>query len=334
MGDVARLAGVSQQTVSRVANARDYVSGQTRERVLAAMRELSFRPNPAAQALVTGRSRTLGVVTIDTAAFGPASVLLGLERAARTRGYYVSVARLEAFDADALLLAVEQLQRQSVEGIVLNAGQEEITRRLGSLPVNVPVVAVEDTTEAAVPVVAVDQFAGAFAATRLLLELGHRSVSHLAGPQDWLASRRRLDGHRAALEAAGAEPSPPLFGDWSARSGYELGRRLAEDRDVTAIFAANDEMALGVMRAMVEAGRDVPRQVSVIGFDDVPYASYLTPPLTTVRQDFDEVGRQSLRLLLNAIQGVDESPARATITPELVVRESTAAAERGRVTRA
>jgi DNA-binding LacI/PurR family transcriptional regulator len=117
-----------------------------------------------------------------------------------------------------------------------------------------------------------------------------------------------------------------VYGDWGVRSGYEFGRDLARDRDVTAVFVANDEMALGVLRAMREAGREVPRHVSVIGFDDIPYARYLTPPLTTVRQDFDEIGRRSLHLLLNAIQGVDDSSARATITPELVVRESTAAA--------
>ena len=125
------------------------------------------------------------------------------------------------------------------------------------------------------------------------------------------------------LESAEVPVAPPLFGDWSVRSGYELGRRLAQDRDVTAIFAANDEMALGVMRAMFEAGREVPRDVSIIGFDDVPFARYLTPPLTTVRQDFEEIGQRSVDLLLDAIRGVDDSRVRAAITPELVVRDST-----------
>jgi DNA-binding LacI/PurR family transcriptional regulator len=326
MGDVARLAGVSQQTVSRVVNAREYVGAETRERVRAAMRELNFRPNPAAQALVTGRSRTLGVVSIDTADFGPASVLLGLERAARAHGYFVSVARLSSFDRESLVGALEHLQRQSVEGILLNAGQEAIARELEHLRVNVPLVAVEDAPQVGVPVVAVDQVGGAAAATRLLLGLGHRTVSHIAGPWDWSPARRRAEGWRAALESAELPVAPPLFGDWSIRSGYELGRRLARDPDVTAIFAANDEMALGVMRAMVEAGRELPRDVSIIGFDDVPFARYLTPPLTTIRQDFDEIARRSLQLLLNAIHGVGDPHARADVTPELVVRESTARA--------
>jgi DNA-binding LacI/PurR family transcriptional regulator len=324
MGDVAKLAGVSQQTVSRVVNGREYVGGDTRERVLTAMRELNYRPNRAAQALVTGRSKTLGVISIDTAAFGPASVLLALERAAHAQGYFVSIARLASLDRGSLFHALEQLQRQSVEGILVNAGQDGITHELDRRLIDVPLVAVEDTPEAMVPIVAVDQAAGAAAATRLLLDLGHREVSHVAGPSDWSSARSRVDGWRAALESAEVPVAPPLFGDWSVRSGYELGGRLAQDRQVTAIFVANDEMALGVMRAMFEAGREVPREVSIVGFDDVPFARYLTPPLTTVRQDFEEIGERSVHLLLNAIRGVDDSRVRAAITPQLVVRDSTA----------
>ncbi len=323
MGDVAKLAGVSPQTVSRVVNAREYVGGDTRERVLMAMRELSYRPNRAAQALVTGRSNTLGVISIDTAAFGPSSVLLGLERAARAQGYFVSIARLATLDRASLLQALDQLQRQRVEGILLNAGQDGITHALDRRVMDVPLVAVEDTMEAMVPIVAVDQVAGAVAATRLLLDLGHRNVAHIAGPRDWSSARRRMEGWRAVLESAEVPVPPPLFGDWSVRSGYELGGLLAQDRDVTAIFAANDEMALGVVRAMFEAGREVPGDVSIVGFDDVPYARYLTPPLTTVRQDFEEIGQRSVHLLLNAIHGIEDSRVRAAITPELVVRDST-----------
>jgi DNA-binding LacI/PurR family transcriptional regulator len=156
-----------------------------------------------------------------------------------------------------------------------------------------------------------------------LLDLGHRSVAHVAGPGDWPSARRRIEGWRTTLEAAAVPVPPPLSGDWSVASGYELGRRLAEDRDVTAIFAANDEMALGAMRAMFEAGREVPRDVSIIGFDDVPFARYLTPSLTTVRQDFKEIGERSVDVLLEAIRGADDSGVGAAITLELVVREST-----------
>jgi DNA-binding LacI/PurR family transcriptional regulator len=321
MGDVARLAGVSQQTVSRVVNANDYVGVATRERVRAAMRKLNYRPNPAAQALVTGRSRTLGVISLESAAYGPSSLQLGVERAAHAHGYFVSVARLAAFDRGSLLAALDQLQRQGVDGILVNAGHEEVTRRLTHLPLDVPLIAIEDLPDAGAPVVFVDQRAGTDAAVRLLLDLGHESVAHLAGPREWAAARRRLEGWRDALGDRSA--LDPLHGDWSAGSGFELGRRLARDPTVTAVFAANDEMALGAMRAMLEAGRSVPRDVSIVGFDDVPFARYLTPPLTTVRQDLDETGRRAVRRLLDDIEGVDEGVVRAALAPELIVREST-----------
>jgi DNA-binding LacI/PurR family transcriptional regulator len=327
MGDVAKLARVSPQTVSRVVNAREYVGGDTRERVLTAIRELNYRPNQAAQALVTGRSRTLGVISIDSVAYGPSSVLLGLERAARTHGYFVSVARLASLDRASMIQALEQLQRQGVDGILVNVGRDGIASELDRRLTDVPIVAVEDTPEARVPIVAVDQVAASAAATRLLLDLGHRSVAHVAGPGDWPSARRRIEGWRTTLEAAAVPVPPPLSGDWSVASGYELGRRLAEDRDVTAIFAANDEMALGAMRAMFEAGREVPRDVSIIGFDDVPFARYLTPSLTTVRQDFKEIGERSVDMLLEAIRGADDGGVGAALTLELVVRESTGRSE-------
>jgi DNA-binding LacI/PurR family transcriptional regulator len=328
MADVAGLAGVSPQTVSRVVNDSGYVGRVTRERVLAAMRELSYRPNSAARALVTGRSNTLGVVSIDTTLFGPASILLGVERAAHAHGYFVSIASLESLDGADVVNAVERLERQNVEGILINAGQGGIAHELGGVTTSVPIVALEEEASSTIPIVAVDQFTGAVAATRLLLDLGHSTVWHIAGPADWDSGRRRLDGWRTTLQDAGVAPPPPLFGDWSPGAGYELGRQLAADPDVTAIFVANDQMALGVLRALHLAGREVPRDISVIGFDDIPEARYLTPPLTTVRQDFDEVGRQSLLLLLQAIDPDAEASPRVTVTPELIVRESTGSAPR------
>jgi DNA-binding LacI/PurR family transcriptional regulator len=187
-------------------------------------------------------------------------------------------------------------------------------------------VAVEAGPEDVIPVVAVDQFAGAVSATQHLLDLGHGNVWHISGPADWLESRERVDGWRATLRDAGIEAPPPLPGDWSARAGYDHGRRLSADSQVTAIFAANDQMALGVLRAMNEAGRPIPGAVSVVGFDDIPEAPYFTPPLTTVRQDFIEVGSRSLRLLVRMIDTGDRAPSRSLVEPQLVVRVSTAVA--------
>jgi DNA-binding LacI/PurR family transcriptional regulator len=324
MADVARLAGVSHQTVSRVLNGADSVRPETRERVLGAMRELDYRPNWVARALVTGRSRTLGVVSFDTTLYGPASTLFGIERAAHSQGYFVSIVSVTSLDRDSVLGAVAQLHGQGVDGILIITPQEAAVEAVLHIPRDMPVVAVEAGPEEAVPVVAVDQAAGAAAATRHLLELGHRTVWHVAGPSDWLEARQRIDGWMAALQEAGADAPPLLSGDWSARSGYELGRRLATVRDVTAVFAANDQMALGILRALYEAGREVPRDLSIAGFDDIPEAQFFTPPLTTVHQDFNEVGRQSLMLLLDEIAAGRRSSSRVIVPPRLKVRDSTA----------
>jgi DNA-binding LacI/PurR family transcriptional regulator len=324
MADVAKLAGVSHQTVSRVLNSSDLVRPETRERVRRAMAELNYRPNSLARALVTGRSWTLGVVSFDTTLYGPASTLFGIERAAHSNGYFVSIVSVTSLDRASVLRAVEQLRAQGVDGVLIITPQDTAVEAVLHTPVDMPVVAVEAGPEEAVPVVAVDQVAGAMAATQHLLELGHRTVWHVAGPSDWLEARQRVEGWTAALEAAGADVPPLLTGDWSARSGYELGRRLATVREVTAIFAANDQMALGILRALYEAGLEVPRDLSLVGFDDIPEAQFFTPPLTTVQQDCNELGRQSLMLLLEEIAASERSSAHVVVAPKLMVRDSTA----------
>jgi DNA-binding LacI/PurR family transcriptional regulator len=329
MADVAALAGVSHQTVSRVINGSDHVRPETRQRVLAAMDRLDYRPNPAARALVTGRSSTLGVVSFDTTLYGPASTLFAIEQAAHAAGYFITIVSLLALDRDSVLGAIERLRVQGVDGILVITPHEGAANALVNLPTTVPIVAVEAAGTDSVPLVAVDQLSGAVSATQLLLDLGHRTVWHVAGPQDFVEAQQRREGWRATLEAAGAEVPPVLVGDWSPRSGYQLGQRLAQDPSVTAVFVANDQMALGVLRAMHEYGRNIPREVSVVGFDDVPEAQYFTPPLTTVRQNFAEVGRGSLRLLLDVMRG-GQSAQHLTVAPELVVRRSTAPPPDGR----
>jgi DNA-binding LacI/PurR family transcriptional regulator len=328
MSDVGRLAGVSHQTVSRVINGSRHVSPDTRQRVLDAMRELGYRPNSAARALATGRTRTVGVITFDTALYGPASTLFGIERAAHEAGYFITVVSLNALDRESVLEAVGRLRTQGVDGILAIAPEQESADALLHAPLEVPLVAVEAGPERGIPVVAVDQQRGAELATRHLLELGHVTVHHIAGPLGWIESQLRAAGWRAALEAGGAARPEPLIGDWTARAGYQLGQKLTRDRSVTAVFASNDQMALGVLRAMHEAGRRIPEEVSVVGFDDVPEASYYTPPLTTIRQDFGEVGSLSLRVLLRAIDCVaarERPPEGSLVPPELIVRASSGA---------
>lgn len=324
MMDVAVLAGVSHQTVSRVINALPGVKPTTRVRVLAAIEQLGYRRNSAARALVTGRSQTLGVVTLNSTLYGPASTLYGIEQAALESKYFITVASLRSTDRPAVRQAIGRLIDQGVEGVVIIAPLVALAEALADLPADLPVVAVEGDADADIDVVTVDQDAGARAATAHLLAHGHKTVWHVAGPTDWLEARQRTVGWRRTLEEAGAEIPPPLRGDWSARSGYDAGRVLARMPDVTAIFAANDSMAVGILRAFHEAGRSIPGETSLVGFDDVPEAAYYSPPLTTVRQDFGEVGRRSLALLLDQVESGSRPAQRHVVETTLVVRDSTA----------
>jgi DNA-binding LacI/PurR family transcriptional regulator len=323
MADVARLAGVSHQTVSRVLNDHPNVSPQTREEVMAAIRELGYRPNAAARTLVTRRTFALGVISFDITLYGPASMLYRIELAARP-DYSVAVTCLPALDRRSVLDAVDRLLRQSVEGIIVIAPQSSAVEALSGVTADVPLVAVGCGTHAPLASVAIDNTSGALDATRHLLDLGHRTVHHLGGPASWLDAQERVDGWRQALQAAGAPVLPPVYGDWSARSGYELGHQLAQQRDMTAVFCGNDQMALGLLRALAERGIRVPGDISVVGFDDIPEAAFFPPPLTTVRQDIGKLARQALRRIVDEINGEQHPGADLPIAPDLIVRASAA----------
>lgn len=322
MADVARLAGVSQQTVSRVVNGSASLRPATRRRVQEAIDQLGYRPNSAARALVRGRTGIVGVIGTGSAHFGPTSIQRSIETAARERGLLASTVALAALTRDLLDDSVEHLRRQGVEGIILIAGQDDALELARSRTVGVPIVLVEGDLTRARRTVGVDQVAGARMAVRHLLELGHREIVHLAGPPDWAEARARRNGWRAEMAEAGLRPAEPVHGDWSAAFGHDTGRRVVDDPAVTAVFAANDQIAMGLLLALHEAGRRVPGDVSVVGFDDQPEAAYLLPPLTTVRQDFAELGARAVEAISSAIAGADVEPP-SLLTPELVVRRST-----------
>ncbi|WP_244522732.1 LacI family DNA-binding transcriptional regulator [Geodermatophilus africanus] len=309
MSDVAARAGVSHQTVSRVINGHPNVAPQTRERVERAIRELGYRPNTAARALVTGSTRTIGFVTVNINQYGPAQTLVGLERAARAAGYSLSVTVLDEATADAMRDAVDRFVAQSVDAVLALATYDDAVEALHLVHTPLPLVTVQSGGALEEPAVGVDQVAGARLATRHLLDLGHRTVHHVTGPADSQEARDRVEGWRAELAAAGAHVPVCLHGDWTPSSGYAAGRRLAERRrageEITAVFLANDQMALGLLAALHEEGLEVPRDISVVGFDDLPEAPYLTPPLTTVRQDFAELGHRAVELVLARLAGRD-----------------------------
>jgi DNA-binding LacI/PurR family transcriptional regulator len=329
MADVAKAAGVSAQTVSRVLNDHPNVRRETRDKVQAAVRELGYQLNTAARSLVTGRTRTIGVMTFDAVRYGPASVLQGIGTAAQEAGYLVSVAVLRALDRGAVLDAADRLLGQAVDGLITIAPETHTAKALLSVPRVVPIVALDGSVDDSVEVVRVDEEGGARQATSHLLHLGHRTVWHLAGPPGFFAATERVDGWRSALAAAGVEIPEPLVGDWTANSGFEAGRRLAAMPEVTAVFAANDQMAVGLLRALQEGGRRVPEDVSVIGFDDIPEAAFLLPPLSTVRPDFTEVGRRCIGSLLRQLDSGSASGARQSmVQTELVIRRSSSSARR------
>jgi DNA-binding LacI/PurR family transcriptional regulator len=321
MADVAQRAGVSGQTVSRVVNDSPRVDPDTRARVEAAMAQLGYRPHRAARALRTGRTHTIGLVVSTLASVGNSRMLQAVADAAAPRGYALTV--VTAGDAAGLAQAFERLRDQGVDGaIVLN--EATAAARRTDAPAGLDLVVVDSPPDERFTVVQSDHESGARAATEHLTRLGHPTVWHLAGPEDSYAASERERGWRAALEGAGLVAPPVVRGDWSAASGHSAGVTLAARPDVSAVFAANDQMALGLLRALAEAGRSVPRDVSVVGFDDIADAADYLPPLTTVRQDFDALGERAVEALVEAIDG---GSAKTDLVPtRLIVRESTRAA--------
>ncbi|QTE31445.1 LacI family DNA-binding transcriptional regulator [Pengzhenrongella sicca] len=329
--DVARAAGVSQKTVSRVINGDPHVRPAVRERVQHAIVALGYRPNRAARNLVLGRSLTIGVLSVGSTDYGPSSLMVAAEHAIRSARYAMSVINTFEDESETITGALHDLVGQGVDGIVVNEPVGSFSLDRGTIG-DLPVLSLSgpygiSTNEV---VADADQGAGARGATEHLLGLGHRTVHHLAGPVGWRSSALRLEGWRGALAAAGAAQPPVQHGDWTAQSGYALGARLAADPAVTAVFVANDQMAIGLLRALAEAGRDVPGDVSVVGFDDVPEAAYLSRALTTVRQDLAHLAMFGVGLLIDAISNPRRQDRRENVPVELVVRETTAAAPPGR----
>ena len=287
---------------------------------------LEYAPSSALRLVASGGARTIGVLSLDPTPYGKASALLAIHCAMRDSDHFLSTMSVPDPDRGSLRRAMTRLRRLDVDGILVVAPQRSAVDMLAEMSGDIPLVAVASGPHEVVSAVAIDHHAGAAAATRHLLELGHRTVFHIAGPADGQEPGQRLAGWRDTLLAAGAEIPLPMVGDWSPDVGYELGRRLGERTDVTAIFVANDQMALGVLRALHEAGRRVPGDVSVVGFDGSPQGEFFSPPLTTVRQNYAELGRRSLEVLLTEIEVGRHARVHDTIPAELIVRASTAVA--------
>jgi len=321
--DVAARAGVSHMTVSRVINAQTNIKESTRQRVLDVIAELGYQPSSTARALASGHSRRIGVVVDAADHYGPKSMLLAIERAAREVGFTVEAFSISGHQEATTSTALAELAQHEVDAVCMIAPRLSSLLALTAGPVPVPMIVVGDfDAEPSVVTVAVDQGAGAAMVVEHLADLGHESILHLAGPLDWIDALAREGAWRRAMDARGLT-AEMLVGDWSSDFGYEVGAKHPLIERVTAVFASNDQMALGLMHGLWTRGIRVPEDISVVGYDDTPESRHFLPPLTTVRQEFSAVGTAAMQAVVASIEKRDVE-RRQRVAPELIVRESTA----------
>lgn len=323
--DVARLAGVSYQTVSRVVNNQPRVSPVTRERVLDVIERLNYRPSYAAQRLAANRSRTLAIITFGVGNYGPSDMLLNMETAAHEAGYELISTYVDTRNGEGIRVAIDRLLRSAVDGAILIAPvQTPLYAMLLEKIQTIPVIHVDTADQKDIASVQVDQYAGGILATQHLLDLGHREICEIRGPLNWFGASSRHAGFVDTLAEAGLEPAGIAIGDWSPKSGYQAAIELIEQYQFTAIVVGNDHMALGVLSALADRGLRVPEDVSLVGFDDVAEAPYYIPALTSVKQDFVQLGMTALHSLLRLINDPEVPLTPIALQPTLVVRRSAA----------
>ncbi len=326
--DVAAAAGVSRQTVSRVINDSDRVLAETRLRVEEEIEQLGYEPNAVARSMARGRTGILACISPNVTDYTFASIIEGAQAEARAQGYFLlstSAPDRQTFDH-----LMDQLVRSGrTDGLMVI--QPYIEDHSREVPAGCPTVFAGGGAHADQTVgdsVVLDDLTAAFQATGHLLELGHRRIAMITGPLGEVCVQNRILGFERALIADGVAFDPQLVveGDWSAASGYALFNRLTgrAEASFTAVFAQNDLMAAGILRAAVEKGIGVPRQLSVIGIDDIPMAAYLNPPLTTMRQDFQAIGRQAARQLIHRVGQPEDTCRHERVRADLILRRSTA----------
>lgn len=322
IGDVARRAGVSVPTVSRVINGAAYVSEEKRARVQAAIDELGFRPSAAARALVAGHPKLIAVLAGNTSRYGYAETIRGIEERARAAGYTVSITVVESADDDEVDRAVSLVLNQPLAGVVVLKFDPPGVAALHRIPETIPTVSISGVREKGVPQAVLAEAEAAAEVVDYLLGLGHRTVHHVRIPPSRKEDGRTV-GWKRALNAANAQVPPPLDATWDPESGRDIGLKLADDPEVTAIFCGNDEIAMGVIRGLADGGKTVPGDVSVVGFDDHPLARMWSPPLTTVDQNFAGLGSRAYDLLETVIAG-GRVKKLSSERPPLVIRDSAA----------
>ena len=331
--DVAKAAGVSTQTVSRVINNHPDVASDTLARVQGVIKELGYAPDILARSLIRGRSYSIGIVAFGLEFYGPSRLLAGIERQAAEMGYSITlnlVHQPAMTDATGLLNA---LQARRVDGVIWaipEIGDNRAWARETAVSSALPMVFVNgDPSTISAPMIGIDNAAIGRLATEHLLARGARKVGLVMGPADWWEARQRADGWREALVAAGISVDEAWVaqGDWSAESGRQAGLELLQRNEtLDAVFASNDQMALGVMYAAHSLGRRIPDDLAVVGVDNIPEAALFWPPLTSIRQRLRDAGAEAVRMLDALIAGVDHNGSSELATllqPEVKVRAST-----------
>jgi LacI family transcriptional regulator len=334
--EIAQMTGVSMQTVSRVINKRPDVSPSTRAAVEAAIAAVGFQPSAVARSLVQRRSQTIGVIATGLKFFGVAQTLNGITEASQESGYALLLKEIAAEDVEGVSPAIDFLVGHRVEGLIVFA-PPEIGAGVAAVPARStvprpPIVLLKAESSTEFSSISIDNRGGAMMATRHLLDLGRRRIGHIGGPPSWREARDRTEGWRAALNEAGVEPGPMASGNWSSASGEAAFRELlAREPDIDAVFASNDQMALGLLHVAHQRGIAVPNAIAVVGFDGLIEAAQFSPSLTTISQPLRELGRLAVQELLSGIAdelGVAEV-RHVTLATELIVRDSAPAADTG-----
>ncbi|MFT8357624.1 LacI family DNA-binding transcriptional regulator [Bifidobacterium aquikefiri] len=328
--DVAILAKVSVPTVSRYLNDREHVSAEKCERIAKAIELLAYRPNPIARALVRERTRSIAVLSTNTALFGQSQTIQGIETSARHLGYSLTISVLTDSSRKALEHSVQVCLDQNPAGVVLLNFDKIGNETVNYLPPTLPMVTIAGNRDKEIAQISLDESESGYAITRHLIDLGHRRIFHVAIPGGG-GGYTRLNGWQQACEDAGIPVLSPIEAEWDPESGREIGRKLGKDPQITAIFAGNDEIAMGIIRGLGDVGKHVPEDVSVVGFDDHPISKVWNPGITTIRQNFNGAGIQAVEILNDKINDIIEGRGHTEnwtkyieLKGELIIRESTA----------
>jgi DNA-binding LacI/PurR family transcriptional regulator len=320
--DVAKVVGVSHQTVSRVVKGHANVRPEVRERIEAAIVELNYKPNLVARSLATSKSHRIGALVYELLEAGPSKIMEGASIRAREAGYLFDIVSLDPENDRGISEAIALINQSELAGLLAFTPTDGVVRAIRQASFSVPLTLESDPNDWSDDDHPIMGETGVDIMVDHLVELRHKKFFHISGPEGWLAARGRSHAYQAALAARGVQSLGQIAGNWSARSGYAAAMQMPLDQGITAVVAANDQTALGAMAALNERGIDVPRDISVVGFDDIPESQFFRPALTTVRFDFGLQGRIAVDRLLAKINGVPPATPLVPAPPTIVIRAS------------